>query len=103
MTKEIVRWAIVELAGSFVMTFPTKESAECSSFYKDGCTIVKLTGQMPEPKKMKRVASYAYQYNKGGVFNANQLLTEDEAKHECEKYNVELILWPYGSVIEIEE
>jgi hypothetical protein len=97
--KEFVRWAIVGKDGGFVASFPTKESAECSLYNKNFCTIVKLSGQIPEPKK---VASYLYINDSGSVFQANQLITEDAAKQDCEKYNVKLLQWPYGSVIEVE-
>jgi hypothetical protein len=59
MTKEIVRYAIIEADGSFVMTFPNKESAECSSYNRAYNTIVKLTGTLPEPPKKPRLLAPA--------------------------------------------
>jgi hypothetical protein len=103
--KEIVCYAVVD-GGNFITACASEKQAQdvlTSIEYVKGCTIVKLTGQMPEPKKMKKVASYLYMNDIANVFQANQLVTEDAAKQECAKYNVELIKWPYGSVIEVEE
>jgi hypothetical protein len=101
--KEIVRYAIVTPMGDCVATYDSENEALNSGYYIDVVKIVKLTGTLPEPKKMKKVASYVYQYDTGSVFQANQLLTEESAKKECEKYGVKLLLWPYGDVIEVEE
>ena len=103
--KEIVRYAVVDDDDGTVYSsfFSSERDAVTSIYNSRGRSIVKLVGTLPEPKKMKKVASYLYQDDSGRVFQANQLATEEEAKQECEKYGVKLILWPYGSVIEIEE
>jgi hypothetical protein len=98
--KEIVRYAVIDEEGDFVASFPDENEARG---FDQSCTIVKLTGQMTEPKRMKKVATYLYRDDSGRVFHAHQLLTEDAAKQECEKYGVTLFLWPYGDVIEVEE
>jgi hypothetical protein len=101
--KEFALYAIVTPEGECPASYASEKAALRSKHYTDGCTIVKLTGQMPEPKKMKKVASYVCMSDIGSVFQSNQLLTEDAAKQECEKYNVELIKWPYGEVVEVPE
>jgi hypothetical protein len=101
--KEIVKYAVVTPKGDCVAILDGEDEVRASGYYLDTVTIVKLTGTLPEPKRMKKVASYVYRYDAGGVFHANQLLTEAAAKQECEKYNVELIKWPHGDVLEVEE
>jgi len=103
MTDGIVKWVIVDNRDGALAVYDTEREALSSACFVGKTKIIKLTGKMPEPKKMKKVASYLYMNDIGNVFQANQLVTEDVAEQECEKYKVELILWPYGDVIEVEE
>ncbi len=52
--KEIVRWAIVTPLGDCVATYDSEDAALNSGYYIDLVKIVKLTGQMPEPKKLRK-------------------------------------------------
>jgi hypothetical protein len=61
-----------------------------------------LVSEWTEPKKMKKVASYAYRYGKEVVTISGVAITEERAKKICKDRDLELIQWPYGSVIEIE-
>jgi hypothetical protein len=56
MTKEIVRYAIVDDCRDIIGQFHTEKEAATSFHLTAGRTIVKLTGQMPEPKKPKIMA-----------------------------------------------
>ena len=103
MTKEIVRYAIINQDGEFVSTFASEALALCNGCYRKGCTIVKLVGTMPEPKRMKKVALFAYRSRLGNLVVDDYLRTEEEAKERCRLDETTLIKWPYGSVLEIEE
>ena len=53
MTREIVRWAVVDDDdGTVYNSFSHEKDAVTSIYNSTGRTIVKLTGQMPEPKKL---------------------------------------------------
>ena len=54
--KEIVQYAFVDKNGIVLTTMSNRDSALCSLYYIEGRTIVKLTGQMPEPKKPRMLA-----------------------------------------------
>ena len=52
--KEFALYAIVTPEGECPASYASEKAALCSKHYTDGCTIVKLTGQMPEPKKLRK-------------------------------------------------
>jgi len=83
--------------------FDTLLAAKSHPFNKLNCTIVKLTGQMPEPKKMKKVATYVYINNDGEIWESRLLRTKEDAEKMCKSNGYKLIQWPYGDVIEVEE
>jgi hypothetical protein len=103
MTKEIVRYAIVDENGIVMACSASEDDAVYSRCNRAGCTIVKLVGTLPEPKKMKKVAQYTYMTSLNSIFTSGRLHTEEEAKQRCEMYGDKLIKWPYGDVIEVEE
>ena len=100
--KEIVQYAIVDKNGLVHATTQCKEAAEHSMYFQKEHTIVKLTGQMPEPKKMKRIAQHVL-LSSVGYYVYTGMLTMEEANKHCEKYCYQLIKWPHGDVIEVED
>jgi hypothetical protein len=100
--KEIVRWAIVGEDGSFLMSFPCEETAECSGYNRSGNTIVKLTGQMPEKKRMKTVAQYVYRID-DMMRVSDFMVTREEAEEGCRRCGNKLWQWPWGLTAEVEE
>lgn len=100
---EIVRYGIIDEGGVFLTTASSESLALTSSYYKQGCTIVKLVGQLPEPKRMKKVALFAYRNTSGNVYVGCRLFTEVEAKERCNSDGDTLIKWPFGDVIEVED
>lgn len=54
--KEIVRYAIVDDTGIVMACSAREEDAVYSRCNRAGCSIVKLVGQMPEPKKPRLMA-----------------------------------------------
>jgi hypothetical protein len=100
---EIVRYAIVGETGIVLACSSCEEAVLTSLYFKKGCTIVKLVGTMPEPKKMKKVALFAYRSQMGNLVVGDYLRTEEEAKLWCKDNRHTLLQWPHGSVIEIEE
>jgi hydroxymethylpyrimidine/phosphomethylpyrimidine kinase len=104
MTKEIVRWAVVDSkSGKVYNSYAIEKEAVTSIYNQTDCAIVKLTGTLPEPKKMKKVATYAYRYANEEVVISGVAITEDRAKKACKDRDWELIKWPYGEIIEVEE
>ena len=105
MSKEIVRYGIFNEYWGCVDTFGSLQEAEEDikkrpSTYGKNYSIVKLTGQLPEPKKIKKIALYAYRYGNGPVIVSSELVTEDQARKFCN--GLTLVKWPYGGIIEIE-
>jgi hypothetical protein len=100
---EIVRYAIVNESGDIEVFCLSEETALTSRHNKTGRSIVKLVGQMPEPKKMKKVALFAYCNNEGEFIVRDYLRTEEDAKAQCKEAEYTLIKWPFGDVIEVEE
>ena len=101
--KEIVKYAVITPKGDCVAILDGENEVRASGYDLDLVAIVKLTGQMPEPKRMKKVAQYVYLTILKSIFTSGRLHTEEEAKQRCAKEGDKLILWPYGDVIEIEE
>ena len=102
--KEIVKYAVVTPKGDCVAILDGEDEVRASGYYLDTVTIVKLTDQMPEPKKMKKVAQYVYtNIHLKSIYSSDSLHTEEEAKQRCAKEGDKLIKWPYGCVIEVED
>jgi hypothetical protein len=79
--KEIVRWAIVDDDNGTVYTsFSHEKEAVASIYTSTGRSIVKLTGQMPEPKKPRLLAPCLYNSGKGIWVSASLYESEQEAK-----------------------
>ena len=56
------------------------------------------------PTKTKKVALYAYRTVGRDVYISSVLVTEAQAKRACERNNEwQLIKWPYGDVLEVED
>lgn len=98
---EIVRYAIVAKFGDILRLCRTEEAALTDVNYKHGCVIVRLVGQLPEPKRIKKVALFVFHNGVEQVTVGYQLLTEDEAKEKCRLVGYTLIKWPYGEIIEV--
>ena len=103
--KEIVRYAVVDDGGAEILgaTYDSKRDAITSLEYSKGCTIVKLVGTMPEPKKMKKVALFVYQDRVYTYRTCSMLMTEEQAKKWCKDAGFNVIKYPYGEIIEVEE
>lgn len=102
--KEIVRYGILDnVTGYMKGLFMSENEAITDLNYLKGCTIVKLVGQMPEPKRMKKVALFVLRDNKGQVLVPYSLRTKDEAKAKCDDAGYTLLQWPYGEIIEVED
>jgi hypothetical protein len=100
MSKEIAAWCLVCDEGTIRATYSTYEAARKYLGDRTDRRIVKLTGEIPEPKKIKRIATYAYRYGNGAVIVSSALVTEDQAREFCNELT--LVKWPYGEIIEIE-
>jgi hypothetical protein len=104
MTKEIIRYAIVDENGIVMACSASEKDAVYSRCNKAGCTIVKLTGQIAvAQKRMKKVAQYVYLTTLKSILASGCLLTEEDAKQLCVGCGAELIKWPYGEIIEVPE
>jgi len=104
LMKEIVRYGIINEYGEFLTTQPCVDLALTSNLYKKGCTIVKLTGQMPEPKRMEKVALFVYQDRAYTYRMCSMMMrTEKQAENWCVDAGFNLVKWPYGEIIEVEE
>ena len=101
---EIVRYGILDgVTGYIKGLFMSENEAITNLNYLEGCTIVKLVGQMPEPQKMKKVATFVYQKDDPAeVWESRLLRTEDEAKGICEQNGWKLLKWPNCDVLEVE-
>ena len=100
--KEIVKWVIISEYEGATAVFDTEKEALTSASFVGKTKIVKMVGPMPEQKKTKKVATYAYRYEKEVVTISGVAITEEKAKKVCKDRNWELIKWPYGDVIELE-
>jgi hypothetical protein len=98
---EIVRYGIINKQGEFTTTCMSEEVARASTFWSTDCTLVKLVGQLPEQKKMKKVATFVYQ-NGDEVWESGLLRTEDETKAVCKQNGWKLLRWPNCDVLEVE-
>jgi hypothetical protein len=104
MAKEITLWCIVCDEGIVWATYSSFNKALSYMGASRDRRIVKLTGQIPEPKKIKKVASYIYSYGGGDIIQSSTLDTEEHVKNLHKTINdFKLIKWPYGEIIEIEE
>lgn len=102
--KEIVRYAIVDdETGVVYNSFAHKQEAITSVYYKSGRTIVKLVGEIPEPKRMKKMAVFVYTDRVSTFRLCSMLMTEQQAKIWCKDAGFNLVQWPYGDVFEVEE
>jgi hypothetical protein len=101
--KEFALYAIVTPEGECPVSYASEKAALRSKHYTDGCTIVKLGGTLPEQKRMKKVATYAFKDSDGQYWEAKLMCTEDEAKQRCDEDGDKLMKWPYGEIIEVEE
>jgi hypothetical protein len=101
--KDINTYAVVDENGVCYSFHGREVDAIKATVETKACTIVKLTGQMPEPKKMKMVALFAYRSQMGDLAVSDYLRTEEEAKRTCKDNRHTLLQWPYGSVLEVEK
>ncbi len=100
---EIVRYAIVGEDKEIKAWCHHECDALVNSAFTKGCTIVKMVGEMPEPKKMKKVALYVKKNQRGDIIVGDYMLTEEAAKEYATRMCLHLVQWPYGQIIEIED
>ena len=98
MTKEIVRWAIVDENGIVMACSASEDDAVYSRQHRAGCTIVKLVGTLPEPPKKPRRLAPALLRRLGGkrIFVTEELYTtEQEAQDDAAgSPGLVFIAWP---------
>jgi len=101
---ELVRYAIVDdVNGDIKSLCQSENEAVTNLTYIKGRSIVKMVGEIPEPKKMKKVALYVRKNQRGDIIVGDYMLTEEAAKEAATEMGHQLVQWPHGSVIEIEE
>jgi hypothetical protein len=88
--KEIVRYAICTEFGDILRICPTEEVARKEIDYRHRLMIVKMVGQMPEPKKPKLMAPCLFM--DGNLIRVSSFLFENET--EVKKVYVDFISWP---------
>ena len=92
MTREIVRWAIVDEGEEILgATYDSERDALTSLEYVKGCTLVKLTGTLPEPKKPRLLAPALL--NDVGLPELSCCLYASE-KEAREEIGTSFISWP---------
>ena len=100
---EIVRYAIVKEDKEIKAWCHHECDALVNSALTKGCTIVKMVGTMPEPKKMKKMALFVRKNQWGDIIVGDYMVTEERAKASATELGHQLIQWPYGQIIEIED
>ena len=103
MSKEITAWCLVCDEGIIWATYSTYERALKDLGDRTDRRIVNLTGQIPEPKKMQKVALYVYKVN-DTYHVSTRFVTKEKAEKLCREHPpCSLVQWPYGPVLEVEE
>jgi len=101
--KEIVKWVIISEYEGAIAVFDTEKEALTSAYFVGKTKIVKMVGQIPEQKKMKKVALFVLKNHWGEIFVGDYMQTEEIAKEYTLEKGGQLIQWPYGDVIEVED
>ena len=90
--KEIVKYAVVTPKGDCVAIFDGEDEVRASGYYLDTVTIVKLTGQMPEPPKKPRLMAPALLSDIGHVEMSCYLYASEQEARDT--LGDSFISWP---------
>ena len=77
---EIVRYAIVGETGIVLACTACESAALTSMYFAQGCTIVKMVGEIPKPKKPKLMAPCLHMCGDRIGISGGLLESEQEAK-----------------------
>ncbi len=97
MTKEITLFAVYNSDGDRELLgyFDTLQAAKSHPFNKLNCTIVKLTGMMPEQKKFKKkiLTEFMYIFKHDVLPKTGWAETKSEIENFCRNNCCTLLRW----------